>query len=174
MSADGTSRTSGDVRLRCLQSRLPKSGNIEGAPISWHRESWDEQKIRAARAESRAERGLGAALIGPSSSHRIMAVKASQETVEESMDSTVTPTPPKFPRDFTVAHLLDRIGRSPTEVDGDDAKVGGLCRKRRTSQMSLRSSQISLGQVSIRWRARLSARWGRRLAGEPRAVSPVS
>jgi hypothetical protein len=57
-----------------------------------------------------------------------MAVKASQETVEESMDSTVTPTPPKFPRDFTVAHLLDRIGR-PTEVDGDDAKVGGLLRK---------------------------------------------
>ena len=44
------------------------------------------------------------------------------------MDSTVTPTPPKFPRDFTVAHLLDRIGQ-PTEVDGDDAKVGGLLRK---------------------------------------------
>jgi hypothetical protein len=58
-----------------------------------------------------------------------MAVKASQETVEESMDSTVTPTPPKFPQDFTVAHFLDRIGRSPTEVDGDDAKVGGLLRK---------------------------------------------
>src|SRR5262249_48273013 len=65
----------------------------------------------------------------PSSSHRIMAVKASQETVEESMDSTVTPTPPKFPRDFTVSHLLDRIGGNPTEVDGDDAKVGGLLRK---------------------------------------------
>jgi hypothetical protein len=32
-----------------------------------------------------------------------MAVKASQRTVEESMDSTVTPTPPKFPQDFTVA-----------------------------------------------------------------------
>jgi hypothetical protein len=45
------------------------------------------------------------------------------------MDSTVTPTPPKFPRDFTVAHLLDRIGGNPTEVDGDDAKVGGLLRK---------------------------------------------
>jgi len=72
--------------------------------------------------------GLGAALIGPSSSHRIMAVKASQKTMEESMDSTVTPTPPKFP-DFTVAHLLDRIGRNPTEVDGDAAKVGGLLRK---------------------------------------------
>jgi len=58
-----------------------------------------------------------------------MAVKASQETVEESMDSTVTPTPPKFPQDFTVAHFLDRIGQNPTEVDGDDAKVGGLLRK---------------------------------------------
>src|SRR5262249_240870 len=73
--------------------------------------------------------GLGAALIGPSSSHRIMAVKASQKTVEESMDSTVTPTPPKFPQDFTVAHFLDRIGQNPTEVDGDDAKVGGLLPK---------------------------------------------
>src|SRR5262245_3683729 len=73
--------------------------------------------------------GLGAALIGPSSSHRIMAVKASQKTVEESMDSAVTPTPPKFPQDFTVAHFLDRIGQNPTEVDGDDAKVGGLLRK---------------------------------------------
>src|SRR4029450_7312824 len=68
--------------------------------------------------------GLGAALIGPSSSHRIMAVKASQKTVEESMDSTVTPTPPKLPQDFTVAHFLDRIGRNPAEVDGDDAKGG--------------------------------------------------
>src|SRR5262249_56948704 len=58
-----------------------------------------------------------------------MAVKASQKTVEESMDSTVTPTPPKFPRDFTVSHLLDRIGGNPTEGDGDDAKVGGLLRK---------------------------------------------
>src|SRR5215510_4100219 len=76
---------------------------------------------RAARRD-----GLGAALIGPSSSHRIMAVKASQKTVEESMDSTVTPTPPKFPQDFTVAHFLDRIGQNPTEVDGDDAKVGLL------------------------------------------------
>ena len=45
------------------------------------------------------------------------------------MDSTVTPTPPKFPQDFTVAHFLDRIGRNPAEVDGDDAKVGGLLRK---------------------------------------------
>jgi hypothetical protein len=40
------------------------------------------------------------------------------------MDSTVTPTPPKLPQDFTVAHFLDRIGRNPAEVDGDDAKVG--------------------------------------------------
>ena len=45
------------------------------------------------------------------------------------MDSEVTPTPPKFPQDFTVAHFLDRIGGNPTEVDGDDAKVGGLLRK---------------------------------------------
>ena len=45
------------------------------------------------------------------------------------MDSTVTPTPPKFPQDFTVAHFLDRIDRNPAEVDGDDAKVGGLLRK---------------------------------------------
>ena len=45
------------------------------------------------------------------------------------MKSTVTPTPPKFPEDFTVAHFLDRIGRNPAEVDGDDAKVGGLLRK---------------------------------------------
>src|SRR4029077_13494814 len=45
------------------------------------------------------------------------------------MDSTVTPTPPKFSQDFTVAHFLDRIGRNPAEVDGDDAKVGGLLRK---------------------------------------------
>jgi hypothetical protein len=58
-----------------------------------------------------------------------MAVKAIQKTVEESMDSTITPTPPKFPQDFTVAHFLDRIGRNPTEVDGDDVKVGGLLRK---------------------------------------------
>src|SRR5215475_15002597 len=84
--------------------------------------------VRPCRRAARRD-GLGAALIGPSSSHRIMAVKASQKTVEESMDSTVTPTPPKFPRDFTVSHLLDRIGRNPTEVDGDDAKVGGLLRK---------------------------------------------
>src|SRR5215831_15324281 len=52
-------------------------------------------------------------------------------------------------------------------------KSAVFAERRRTSQMSLRSSQISLDQVSIRWRARLSARWGRRLAGEPRAVSPV-
>jgi len=45
------------------------------------------------------------------------------------MDSTVTPTPPKFPQDFTVAHFLDRIDRNPAEVDGDDAKVGGFLRK---------------------------------------------
>ena len=29
------------------------------------------------------------------------------------MDSTVTPTPPKFPQDFTVAHFLDRIVQVP-------------------------------------------------------------
>ena len=45
------------------------------------------------------------------------------------MDSKVTPTPPKFPQDFTVAHFLDRIGRNPAEVDSDDAKVGGLLRE---------------------------------------------
>src|SRR5499427_2987368 len=45
------------------------------------------------------------------------------------MDSTVTPTPPKLPKDFTVAHFLDRIGQNPAEVDGDDAKVGGLLRE---------------------------------------------
>ena len=32
------------------------------------------------------------------------------------MDSTVTPTPPKLPKDFTVAHFLDRIDRSAAEV----------------------------------------------------------
>ena len=45
------------------------------------------------------------------------------------MDSTVTPTPGKFPQDFTVSHFLDRIGRNPAEVDGDGAKVGDLLRK---------------------------------------------
>src|SRR6266487_3602232 len=45
------------------------------------------------------------------------------------MDSTVAPTPPKAPQDFTVAHFLDRIGRNPAEIDGDDAKVDGLLRK---------------------------------------------
>jgi hypothetical protein len=45
------------------------------------------------------------------------------------MHSTVSPTPRKFPQDFTVSHFLDRIGRNPAEVDGDDAKVGGLLRK---------------------------------------------
>ena len=45
------------------------------------------------------------------------------------MDSTVTPTPPKLPKDFTVAHFLDRIGQNPAEVDGDDPKVGGLLRE---------------------------------------------
>ena len=74
------------------------------------------------------------------------------------MDSTVTPTPPKFPQDFTVAHFLDRIGRNPAEVDGDDAKVDGLLRRRRISQMSLRSSQISLGRGSTRWLVQLSVR----------------
>jgi len=42
------------------------------------------------------------------------------------MDSTVTPTPPKFPQDFTA--LLDRIVRNAAEKDGDDAKVSGLLR----------------------------------------------
>jgi hypothetical protein len=45
------------------------------------------------------------------------------------MNSTVTPTQPKFfPEDFK-AHFLDGIGRNAAEVDGDDAKVGGLLRK---------------------------------------------
>jgi hypothetical protein len=44
------------------------------------------------------------------------------------MNSRVTPTTPKFfPEDFR-AHSLDRIGRNAAEVDGDDAKVGGLLR----------------------------------------------
>jgi hypothetical protein len=43
------------------------------------------------------------------------------------MNSTVTPTPPKFPEDFR-AHFLDRIGRNAAEVDSDDAKAGGLLR----------------------------------------------
>jgi hypothetical protein len=45
------------------------------------------------------------------------------------MDSTVTPTPRKLPQDFTVSHFLDRIGRNPTAVDGDDTKVCGLLRE---------------------------------------------
>jgi hypothetical protein len=43
------------------------------------------------------------------------------------MNFTATPTPPKFPEDFR-AHFLDRVGRDAAEVDGDDAKVGGLLR----------------------------------------------
>jgi len=43
------------------------------------------------------------------------------------MNSTVTPTAPKFPEDFR-AHFLDRIGRNAAEVDSDDAKAGGLLR----------------------------------------------
>jgi hypothetical protein len=43
------------------------------------------------------------------------------------MNSTVTPTAPKFPEDFR-AHFLDRIGRNGAEVDGDDTKLGGLLR----------------------------------------------
>jgi hypothetical protein len=45
------------------------------------------------------------------------------------MDSKVSPTPPKFPEDFR-AHFLDHIGRNAAEVDGDDAKIGGLLRVR--------------------------------------------
>jgi hypothetical protein len=45
------------------------------------------------------------------------------------MNFTATPTPPKFPEDFR-AHFLDRVGRDAAEVDGDDAKVGGLLRVR--------------------------------------------
>jgi hypothetical protein len=45
------------------------------------------------------------------------------------MDSTVTPTPRKLPQDFMVSHFLDRIGRNPTAVDGDDAELGGLLRE---------------------------------------------
>jgi hypothetical protein len=45
------------------------------------------------------------------------------------MNSTFSPTPPKFPEDFR-AHFLDRVGRDAAEVDGDDAKVGGLLRVR--------------------------------------------
>src|SRR5262245_34403168 len=41
--------------------------------------------------------------------------------------STVTKTPPKLSDDFR--ELLDRVGRNPAKVDGDDAKVGGLLRK---------------------------------------------
>jgi hypothetical protein len=45
------------------------------------------------------------------------------------MNSTVTATSPKFfPEDFK-AHVLDRIGRNAAEVDGGDAKVGGLLRE---------------------------------------------
>src|SRR5258707_13632210 len=43
------------------------------------------------------------------------------------MNSTVTPTAPKFPEDFR-AHFLDRIGRNAAEVDSDDAEAGGLLR----------------------------------------------
>src|SRR5262245_33090123 len=44
------------------------------------------------------------------------------------MNSTATPTPPKFfPEDFR-AHFPDRIGRNGAEVDGDDAKLAGLLR----------------------------------------------
>jgi hypothetical protein len=43
------------------------------------------------------------------------------------MEPTVTPTPPKSPQDFKLAHFLDRIDRSVAEVR-DDAKVGGLLR----------------------------------------------
>lgn len=42
------------------------------------------------------------------------------------MNSTLTPTPPKSPDEFS-AHLLDR--RNPAEVDGEGAKVGDLLRK---------------------------------------------
>ena len=41
--------------------------------------------------------------------------------------STVTKTPPKLSDDFR--ELLDRVGRNPAKVDGDDAKVGGLLRE---------------------------------------------
>ena len=37
--------------------------------------------------------------------------------------STVTNTPPKLSDDFRA--LLDRVGRNPAKVDGDDVKVGG-------------------------------------------------
>ena len=43
------------------------------------------------------------------------------------MNSIVSPTPPKFPEDFS-AHFLDRIDRNAAEVGNDDAKVGGLSR----------------------------------------------
>jgi len=43
------------------------------------------------------------------------------------MNSTVNPTPPKFPEDFR-AHFLDRIDRNAAEVGSDDAKVRGLSR----------------------------------------------
>src|SRR5262249_55065432 len=41
--------------------------------------------------------------------------------------STVTKTPPKLSDDFR--ELLDRVGRNPAKVDGDNAKVGGLLRE---------------------------------------------
>ena len=44
------------------------------------------------------------------------------------MNSTISPTPPKFPEDFR-AHFLDRIDRNAAEVGSDDAKVGGLSRE---------------------------------------------
>ena len=41
--------------------------------------------------------------------------------------STVTKTPAKLSDDFR--ELLDRVGRNPAKVNGDDAKVGGLLRE---------------------------------------------
>ena len=89
------------------------------------------------------------------------------------MDSTVTPTPPKFPQDFTVAHFLDRIGRNPAEVDGDDAKVGGLLRKAAHQPDVAALQPDLLGRGSTRWPVQLSVRYGRRLAREPRVASSV-
>jgi hypothetical protein len=62
------------------------------------------------------------------------------------MNSTISPTPPKFPEDFR-AHFLDRIDRNAAEVGSDDAKVGGLCETRRTSQISLRRGRAE----SLAW-----------------------
>ena len=41
--------------------------------------------------------------------------------------STVTKTPPNLSDDFR--EFLDRVGRNPAKVDGDDAKVGSLLRE---------------------------------------------